>query len=272
MCVRVFNYNTLEKCRSLRRTSTTSGTSSRIRQRLTCLTASDDMTVKLWDWEKGWANTHVFEGHGHYVMMVKFNPKDHNTFASASLDRTVKVWSLGSPIPNFSLEGHERGVNCIDYYQGGDKPYLLSGADDSLIKIWDYQTKSCVQTLEGHTNNVSAVCFHTSLPVILSACEDGTVRIWHSTTYRLESTLNYGLERCWTLDVAKGSSKVAAGYDEGTVVVKLGHEVPVLSMDKNGKIVMAVNNDIVASAVRGYVKGCRRRDAVVPPIQRSWLV
>lgn len=33
----------------------------------------------------------VFEGHAHYVMMVKFNPKDTGVFASASLDRTIKV-------------------------------------------------------------------------------------------------------------------------------------------------------------------------------------
>lgn len=48
-----------------------------------------------------------------------FNPKDTNTFASASLDRTIKVWSLGNPTPNMTLEGHEKGVNCIDYYSGG---------------------------------------------------------------------------------------------------------------------------------------------------------
>ena len=41
--------------------------------------------------------------------------------------RTVKVWGLGAPTPHFSLEGHERGVNSIDYYPGGDRPYLLSG-------------------------------------------------------------------------------------------------------------------------------------------------
>lgn len=51
----------------------------------------------------------------------------------------VKVWQLGSKTPNFTLEGHEKGVNCIDYYSGGDKPYLISGADDRLVKIWDYQ-------------------------------------------------------------------------------------------------------------------------------------
>lgn len=54
----------------------------------------------------------------------------------------------------------------------------------SLLQVWDYQTKSCVQTLEGHSHNVSAVCFHPELPIILTGSEDGTVRIWHATTYR----------------------------------------------------------------------------------------
>lgn len=52
---------------------------------------------------------------------VTFNPKDTNTFASASLDRTVKVWSIGQPTPNFTLEGHEKGVNAVDYFTGGER-------------------------------------------------------------------------------------------------------------------------------------------------------
>ena len=39
--------------------------------------------------------------------------------------------------------------------------------------------------------------------------------MWHSTTYRLENTLNYGLERVWAIGVLKGSNAVAVGYDEG---------------------------------------------------------
>lgn len=130
-----------------------------------------------------------------HVLQVTFNPKDSNTFASASLDRTIKVrtqdgcnsvgppwsclqslhasptatnpqgrclvcwhgpktyassaehllhtclnhlqvWSLGQPTPNFTLEGHEKGVNCVDYFNGGDRPFLISGADDRLVKVW----------------------------------------------------------------------------------------------------------------------------------------
>lgn len=92
---------------------------------------------------------------------------------------------------------------------------MISGADDKLVKIWDYQTKSCVQTLEGHASNVSSVCFHPELPIILTGSEDGTVKIWHLNTYRLENTLNYGLERVWTINCLRGSNNVALGYDEG---------------------------------------------------------
>ena len=203
--------------------------------------------VRLWDWDKNWTCVNTFEGHAHYVMMARINPKDTNTFATASLDRSVKVWSLGAPTPNFSLEGHERGVNCVDYYPGGDKPYIVSGADDHTLKLWDYQTRSCVATLEGHTNNVCAVAFHARLPVILSGSEDGTVRVWHNTTYRLESTLNYGFERAWAVSASPNSHKVAIGFDDGTIVVKLGREMPVASMDRSGRIIVARNNVIYSA-------------------------
>ena len=55
------------------------------------LSASDDKTIKLWDWENGWSCRRVFEGHSHYAMQVVINPNDTNTFASASLDHTIMV-------------------------------------------------------------------------------------------------------------------------------------------------------------------------------------
>lgn len=55
------------------------------------LSASDDKLIKLWDWEKGWECTQIYEGHSHYVMQVAFNPKDTLSFASSSLDGTIKV-------------------------------------------------------------------------------------------------------------------------------------------------------------------------------------
>lgn len=38
------------------------------------------------------------------------------------------------------------------------------------------------QTLDGHAHNIATVCFHPELPLILTGSEDGTVKLWHSTT------------------------------------------------------------------------------------------
>ncbi len=257
MYLRVYNYNTMEKVQEW------SAHVDYIRYidinptLPLVLSSSDDMTIKLWDWEKDWECVQVFDGyHAHYVMMSKFNPKDTNTFASASLDRTIRVWGLGSPTPHFLLEGHEKGVNCIDYYPGGDKPYLMSGSDDMTVKIWDYHAKSCVVTIDGHLGNVSAVLFHHMFPLLVTASEDGTVRLWHSSTYRAESTLNYGMERAWFIDESPSSNKLAIGYDEGTLVLSLGSEVPVASLDTpTSRVVWAVNTEMQTASLRGIEAG-----------------
>ena len=244
MTVKVLNYNTLEKIKSL------DGHTDYIRYIAVhpslplVLTSSDDMSIKLWDWEKGWSCVSTFEGHSHYVMMVQWNPKENTTFASASLDRSIKIWGVsGGSSAHFTLSGHQRGVNCLDYASSGDKPYLVSGSDDKTVRVWDYQTKQCVHVLEGHTGNVSSVAFHPTLPLIVSGSEDGVCKLWHATTYRLESSLNYMLDRLWSISTLKGSNAIALGYDEGTVVVKLGSDEPVVSFCQ-GKLIWAKGVDI----------------------------
>ncbi|KAK9451268.1 coatomer WD associated region-domain-containing protein [Limtongia smithiae] len=250
--LRVFNYNTSEKVAQFEahpdyiRAIAVHPTQSFV------LTASDDMTIKLWNWEKDWRCIQVFEGHSHYVMSLAFNPKDTNTFASACLDRTVKIWSLGSPSPNFTMEAHDtKGVNFVDYYPLADKPYIITTSDDRTVKIWDYQTKSCIATLDGHTSNVSFAVFHPELPIIISGSEDSTIKVWNANTYKLEQTLNYGLERAWCVTYRKGSNAVAVGFDEGSVVMKMGREEPAISMDSSGKIVWSKHTDVCSSIVKG---------------------
>lgn len=193
----------------------------------------------------------MFEGHAHYVMGLAINPKDTNTFASACLDRTVKIWNLGSGVPNFTLEAHEtKGVNFVDYYPQSDKPYLLTSSDDRTVKVWDYTTKSLIATLEGHTSNVSFACYHPELPVIISGSEDGTIKIWHANTYRLEQSIKYDLERAWCVSSQRGRQGIAMGFDNGTVVVKMGREEPAVSMDGSGKLIWAKNNEVQSAIIK----------------------
>lgn len=60
-------------------------------------------------------------------MQLVINPKDNNTFATASLDKTIKVWQFGSSVPNFTLEGHEKGVSF-----GALIPTITSSSSGSI--------------------------------------------------------------------------------------------------------------------------------------------
>ena len=91
MFIRVYNYNTMDKIKVFEAHADYIRCVAVHPTLPYVLSSSDDMLIKLWDWEKDWVCTQIFEGHSHYVMHVTFNPKDTNTFASASLDRSIKV-------------------------------------------------------------------------------------------------------------------------------------------------------------------------------------
>lgn len=46
------------------------------------------------------------------------------------------------------------------------------------------------------------------------------------------------------------SFSVVIGYDEGTIMVKMGREIPVASMDNSGKIIWAKHNEIQTVDIR----------------------
>lgn len=48
----------------------------------------------------------------------------------------------------------------------------------------------------------------------------------------------------FTLFLIYSICRVVIGYDEGTIMVKLGREVPVASMDNSGKIIWSKHNEI----------------------------
>jgi coatomer subunit beta' len=130
MKIRVYNYNNIDKIVTFEAHTDYIRDIAVHPTQPIFLTCSDDFTIKMWNWEQKWKLIRTFEGHLHYVMHVCFNPKDLTTFASASLDHTVKCWSLNKSTANFTLEGHTNGVNYVSYYHGSDKSFLISGSDD----------------------------------------------------------------------------------------------------------------------------------------------
>ncbi|GJU93726.1 coatomer subunit beta'-2-like protein [Tanacetum coccineum] len=185
--IRVYNYNTMESVAELK-AHTDFVRSFAVHPSLPyVLSASDDKTIKLWDWENGWECTKTFDGHEHYVMQVAFNPRDTDVFASVSLDSTIKFWDLGSLVPRLSINAHEKGLNGVEFCDTEEKLYFVTG----------------------HTNNVTSIQYVKSdVSFIITGSEDKTVCIWNAATHKLDHVFTSELGRVWTIVVIKDSSEI----------------------------------------------------------------
>src|SRR4051795_2139970 len=107
------------------------------------------ITVKPCMEDKWSACLQTLEGHSSSVWSVTF-PHDSAWLASASDDRTVKIWDASSGECLQTLNGHSDWVNSVAFSH--DSARLASASGDKTVKIWDASSGECLQTLNGHSD------------------------------------------------------------------------------------------------------------------------
>ncbi|KAK3615470.1 hypothetical protein LTR56_026570, partial [Elasticomyces elasticus] len=161
------------------------------------------------DWS---ACLQTLEGHSSSVDSVVFSA-DSSRLASASGDKTVKIWDASSGQCLRTLEGHSYWVISVVF--SADSSRLASASDDKTVKTWDASSGQCLRTLEGHSSYVSSVVFSTDSSRLASASYDKTVKIWDASSGQCLRTLEGHSDSVTSVVFSADSSRLAsASYDK----------------------------------------------------------
>ncbi|OBT60675.1 hypothetical protein VE03_09889, partial [Pseudogymnoascus sp. 23342-1-I1] len=143
----------------------------------------------------------TLEGHSDAISSVAFS-HDSKLLASASYDKTVRVWDTATGTLQQTLEGHSEWL-------------LASASDDKTVKVWDAATGTLQQTLKGHTDAVSSIAFSHDSKLLASASDDKTVKVWDAATGTLQQTLEGHSD--WVWDAATGTLQETLEGHSGAV-------------------------------------------------------
>lgn len=182
------------------------------------ITGSNDLTIKKWNIPTV-ADTvvktseYTRRAHEKEINCIDVSPNDE-FFASASYDKTGKIWNTETGETIGILKGHKRGLWDINFYKF-DK-LIVTGSGDKTIKVWSLTTFQCLKTFEGHTNSVQRVkFFNKQNPQLLSTGADGLIKLWDYKTEENIKTFDNHDNRIWSLNIKDddGNLFVAADAD-----------------------------------------------------------
>jgi WD40 repeat protein len=142
---------------------------------IAALNAVKSNKVELWRRDDPQAGPRKLEGHKGDIKSLQFS-RDSKSLLTASADRTALIWPVDRPGPPKELKGgHTASMAWASFNTNGTR--VVTGSADNTIRVWDVETAKQLASLRWHSEGVNSVEFSPDGKWILSASDDGTVKL-----------------------------------------------------------------------------------------------
>ncbi len=121
----------------------------------------------------------TINGHTDQIFWVAVSP-DGKLIATASADRTARIWDSQSGAEVRQLVGHASDVRTVAFSPDGK--LIGTGGGDGTVRIWDVRSGAELRKLVGHTARVYSLGFAPDGKRLVSGSWDTTARIWDVET------------------------------------------------------------------------------------------
>jgi WD40 repeat protein/serine/threonine protein kinase len=190
-------------------------------------TASADKTVKLWEVRRAEGGGRKEElrtvhsafrtlaGHASLIHALAWSP-DGRRLATASADKTVKVWDVQQGNVVLTFEGHKSGVETVAWSPDGKR--LASASADKTVKVWDADTGKEIATSHNADQAVHAVAWDADSRRLALATEERVAVVpvaGSGKSFRLEGHSGPVLAMAWSPD----GNYLATGGADKTVLI-----------------------------------------------------
>ncbi|MEQ9668696.1 WD40 domain-containing protein [Coleofasciculus sp. G2-EDA-02] len=142
-----------------------------------------------------------------FISCLTFSP-DQTIMASASGDKTIRLWSEYTGEIKRTLNGHSDTVWSVAI--SPDSQTLVSGSADKTILVWSLSSYKKPQIIIGHSNWVTSVAISPDGEIMASGSADGTVKLWNLKTGELLKTLDQKLKGVVSVAISPNGQLLAS--------------------------------------------------------------